>query len=81
MEFRIAPLILVILNALYLLYCIINMQDVRIKQVGIGFGVVALAYGASLSHSYYTKRFMQFFYGIALFDILLAGYLLYKCFS
>ncbi len=81
MEFRIAPLILVILNALYLLYCIINMQDVSIKQVGIGFGVVVLAYGASLSHSYYTNRFLQFFYSIAVLDLLLAGYLLYVCFS
>jgi hypothetical protein len=79
MEFRIAPMILIVLNCLFLVYCLFNLQEATIKQSGIGFGLVALAYGASLSHSYYTKQFMNTFYILAGLCVAVSGYILYYC--
>jgi hypothetical protein len=72
-------MILIVLDCLYLIYCIFHLQDATIKQAGIGLGLVALAYGASLSHSYYTKQFMHTFYILAGLCVAVSGYILYYC--
>jgi hypothetical protein len=76
MEFRIAPMILVVLNVLFLVNCVIHIQDATIKQGLIGLGVVALAFGASRSHHFYSKAFLYTLYALCIVCIGMASYVL-----
>ena len=77
MEFRIAPLILAVLNTLFLVNCILHISDASLKQGLIGLGIVVLAIGASRSHHYYTKPFTVALYSLCGVCAVMAGYVLY----
>jgi hypothetical protein len=78
MEFRIAPMILIVLNILFLINCILHIADATVKQGLIGLGVVLLAFGASKSHAFYSKTFLYTLYSISIICIFMAAFVLYS---
>jgi hypothetical protein len=77
MEFRIAPLLLAVLNTLFLGNCVINSSDATLKQALIGFGMILLAIGSSRSHHYYSKPFLTALYSLSILCAGMVGYVLY----
>ncbi len=62
MDFRIAPLLLIVINLLLCINFYVQPHKISMGSIAAILIVAALAFGAHLSHNYYSKQFKAALY-------------------
>ena len=74
MEFRIAPMIMALINLFFIVFVLINYhfnhQEINIKMILLPLIILFVAKGAFKSHHYYKQTFKTAFYIIQLCNII-----------